>query len=181
VKKCWKVKFHEYPTIIGSILLVIGGQYRITPIKSPTLSPASKIDGRTGLYTLSGHPWVKRRDLLGDWIQLVGISFVFYSLYAFSIAFVILPLLTYFITVQGEQENKAETDDAQVARLPAVWPGFYFLLRILEVVMLPVFIIALIHRDVTLFFGTAQDASSLLGTLAQVEATVVTLVVTLLL
>lgn len=174
----------QYPVVLGSALLVLGWLVsherfllRLSARAPQARRSVSYVYRFLGPRSTGIHP-----DLLGGWVQLVGFGLVWTSGYGLLIALTVIPIAVLLVTRRFVRTAGAErTADSWLRPLSAIWAGFRFLSRISFIAVLPVALVALLTRDVTIFWGTSQEASTLLATFAQVEATVGALVVTLLL
>jgi hypothetical protein len=103
-------------------------------------------------------------DVLGDWIQLIGISFVWNSVIGVLFATILFSIFALYVFIHQTLEQ-----DAQI-RNNKLWPGFRIVFSIGFVAVLPTLLLAIILRDVYIFWGTSTEASDLLVTLLQIEA-----------
>jgi hypothetical protein len=135
------------------------------------------------IYRLLGRRLrVRYKPLLGDWIQLLGFGLLWSSAYAFIFALIAFPVIVSVIDRMQARQLKNANELATNWRksLNAIWPGSRFAANVSFIVAIPIILISVIARDLPIFWGATQDSATLMATLAQVEATVGTLVFTLL-
>ena len=130
---------------------------------------------------IEGSEYSQNIYFLGDWFQIVAIALIWKSLPSLMISCVIYPASVYIFSVINTRDfNRKLTDKSELVKNEA-WINFTkTVFRNIVVVLLLLFPYAVEQRDLTLFFGSFQESLNLITTLAQVEATVLALVITFL-
>jgi hypothetical protein len=118
---------------------------------------------------------------LGDWLQIIAIAFIWNSLFSLALSCFVYPVVVYILSSINTREfNKKVTGKSELIR-NETWANFkQAAFRSFTIALIPLLPFAIAKRDVVLFFGTFQNAYDLISTLAQVEATVLALVITFL-
>lgn len=185
----------RYSALGGSLLLLAGwllaNRYRVC---GPWPTSWRRADNavRRGIHRaarslLSLFPAAARVEsttLCGEGIQLLGLAVLWRSPSAFAFAFLVFPILS---TVKcAAMERHQHSDETLMSHHPRPWLSraigsvLLLLLQATIVTAVPVILLGVIVRDLPLFYGDLSRAVGLLGTLVQLEASVVVLGVTLL-
>ena len=127
-----------------------------------------------------GSPYVQNIYFVGDWLQIVAIALVWNSIASIAICCVIYPAVAYILSEKNTRNFNKTSDQSEHIKNEAWGYVMRFLARSFIAILLLVGLFAISQRDLTIFFGTIQDATNLITTLAQVETTVFALVITFL-
>ena len=127
-----------------------------------------------------GSSYTQNVYFVGDWFQIVAIALIWNSIISLAICCIIYPTLV-FILSEIRTRSIKKTDKEFVHMKNEAWRYVVsFVLRGAIAILIPIGLFAILHRDWAIFFGTVQDATNLITTLAQVETTVFALVITFL-
>jgi hypothetical protein len=136
-------------------------------------------------YLVGGNRNSQNIYFFGDWLQIAAISLIRTSFVSLFLCFVFYLFLVFMFTLSDtKRHNKHVSDESDRIKNEA-WGRFIKIVpriisRSITFSLFIIIPIAIQKRDLPIFFGTTSDATNLVTTLAQVEATVFALVITFL-
>lgn len=179
-------EWRQYLSLLlsGFLVFFIGWLVRYHPYLLRGRRSRPKLIINSAIHILVGdNPRVRHLSYLGAWIELIGVSIVLHSVCGLLASSVAFPLVAYLAAELHDRwlaKTKLGSDFNEWRKTrPAIWPGALESLRILFVPFIVAIFTAVPAREVILFWGTASDATSILLTLSEIEATIGILVITL--
>ena len=174
----------QYSIEAGVILIIIGlllsHRNIIHSVVNPNIRTRTIFERIYSLITPSERHL--QTYFTGDWLQLIGLAFLWNSSITVLVFSIFWPGLFEVLRriLVSSTKSLPPNDDRWLPRLPHLWPGFSFYVRVIFIVSIPILLLALVKRDTVIFSGTIDNAITLLTSLTQIEATTGALVITVL-
>jgi len=114
----------------------------------------------------------------GDWIQLFGLSLIWMSSISIFTIIIIYPLTVLILSFAYHKErNKKFENTDEFIRYQTHKDLLFLIGRHFILIIIPLSLWGVIQQDISIFSGSYEDAIRLITTLAQVEATLLALVI----
>jgi hypothetical protein len=179
-------EWRQYLSLLlsGVLAFFIGWLVRYHPYLLRGRHSRPKLLINSVIHILVGDkPRVRHLSYLGAWIELIGVAAVLHSVCGFLASSVVFPLMAYVAAERHDQWRAKTKPDSGFDRWrktrPAIWPGALKSVRIVFAPLIVALFTAVLAREGVLFWGLPSNVTSILIALAEMEATVGILVITL--